>query len=119
MFIQAEAGKCADGQVGVFGIDDALILIQVIGYAFQLWQTCSGATNAGEAVRSASVARQGLNYRQARRRVFKACRAYGQDLDTDQLDRLTAYMLQHVAATDPTVLTACCAEPPVKDISDE
>jgi len=117
MPIHDEARACAESSpVGMFGIDDIAIAIQVIEFGFKLWSACSQPSSAADAVRDVGVASEVTqNFRRARRRVARACRRQNLDLSTENLNGLTAHMLNHVKQADAESLNVCCSEPRIED----
>jgi hypothetical protein len=117
MSTRQEAEQCAKSMpVGMFGIDDVLIAIEIISYGFQLWQACSAAKTSTEAVAASAMAtRESKNFRRARRRVYVAAKRKHVDLSAQDLDGLTQHMLDHVNQADPVIVGVCCSEPPITD----
>lgn len=116
-----EAKLCAESSpVGMFGIDDLMLAISVIELGFKLWQACSRSSSASDATKAAQItATTPINFRQARRHVNRAARSKGIELSTENLNGLTAHMLNHVVKADEQTLSACCAEPVIEDESDD
>jgi len=115
--MQQQAEECAKSvPVGIFGIDDILIAIEIIYYGFQLWHACSAASSVGDALTSAKLTKQHpLNYRRARRRIILAANSKGKELSMDQANTLTNHMLNFVSQADPATVNACCSEPQIED----
>ncbi len=114
---RAEAERCsASLPVGMFGIDDVMIAIEVISFGFKLWQACKSPAESAEAVSAAQVTQVDQSeFRRARRRVRRAAVRQNLDLTTANLNGLTAHMLTHVAQADRASLCACCREPQIQD----
>lgn len=121
MATRDEAEKCAaSAPVGLFGIDDLAIAVEVITLGFKLWQTCSSSSSASDAVTAAGMAgKNQANFRRAQHRVHHAARKHGQRLSPENLNGLTAHMLQHVSSANDDTLNVCCSEPPIEDESDD
>lgn len=119
--IRTESQNVAnDLPVGLFGIDDVLTIIEIINGAFQLWQACSASSSPSDAVTAAQLSiDHPLNNRRARRAVRRAARKQNKQLSDDQLDALTTAMLNHVVQLSQPALAICCAEPPIKDDSQD
>ena len=110
---QQEAERCAaSAPVGMFGIDDVLILGQVIYLGFKFWQACSAPNDGASAVSNAFEANQWpSSFRRAQKRVRRAAIKHGQWLSDSQLTALTDHMLKHVSQTSSETLGVCCSEP--------
>lgn len=121
MTIRTEAEACASSApVGMFGLDDLAIAIQVIEFGFQLWHACAPASSASDVVQAASVAKTApLNYRKARRRITRSVHAHASNPAAVDIDGLTHHMLDHVSNAPTTSLAVCCSEPPIMDQTDD
>lgn len=101
-------------EVGIFGIDDVLILAEIAYYVFSLWKTCAPAVSANVYV-SSQIQDDGSVptslVRRSRRAVRRAARKKGQSLTSDQIDNLTTQLLMKVAQSPTDVVVACSAEP--------
>lgn len=118
---RAEAERCAASMpVGMFGIDDLFIAIEVISFGFKLWQACNQpADSAGVSSAASSAQTDSACFKRARRRVRHAAKRQNLDLKTEQLDGLTAHMLLHVSKASPVSLAACCQEPLIQDVDSD
>lgn len=92
---------------GLFGIDDALVLIEIVYYIFEIWKSCPNKTTA-------SSRRQD---RFARISCRKACENFGYDVGSYDMSQMSEPLMTHCAALSNDVVAACCAEPVSEDIA--
>lgn len=113
---EQQANACAaSAPVGMFGIDDILMIGQIINLGFQIWKGCAPPTPAGEFIASQSEG-DGKSYsksfmRRSRRGVIRANRHYGNHPTPEQIDVGTTHMLNHIATAPQEIVVGCCAEP--------
>lgn len=112
--LRQQATICASNlPTGIFGIDDTLLLIEVVYYTFRLWQTCHMKT--GLSVDASLHSNPRRNYRFACMTSRKAFENFG--CSVDDLTDFVDHLLDHVCAMPSSVVSLCCTEPVSEDIA--
>jgi len=114
---RVEAQACAaSAPVGMFGIDDVLIAIEVIDEVYQLWHACQKPASADSAVMASKVAAmEGPQFRKARHRVRHVTHKRNINMSLENQNAMTAHMLLHVHGMQAAPLALCCSQPPIQD----
>jgi hypothetical protein len=106
---------------GIIGIDDVLIIAEIVYYGFEIWKSCHESSNPSLSAKSSisnAVEGDGQNYshemlRRAGRGVRRAARHQKVSLSDGDRDLLTTHMLNYVSKSSDESICGCYGESPV------